>query len=878
MHVKRIAARKQGISHRVMRECREFDTRKLIQDYYPVLEGLQLQSSDSYDDTEMMTDAATPGDVQQANLVFADGSQPNIDDTSALDRFGPVVNVSQHTELGQFLSRPTLVDTRTWSTTDTIGPLPGNFIYIWHSLLSDVVIKRKIENYAFLKATLCIKMLINGTKFHYGSLRASYEPCAEAYPLRYNWHPVALGSNNAVRIAYDQTPGAYLDPSANMGAEIRVPMLYNREFVPLKFASDVQDLGKLRWVVFEPLRVANTGATTSLTVSTYAWLEDVSLSGSTNSLSLQAKDEYDEAGGPVSAPAMGVAKVARALSNVPIIGRFAKATEMGATAAGGIAKLFGFTDVPNIQDVPPMSLLTAPHLATSQISVPYQPLTLNPKSQITIDPTVHGLAPVDELAIQNIVSKKCFFASTVWTTSNTVGTQLFNCVVNPSVDWAGSISQGSPATVRGYAIQHTPLSFVSQFFEHWRGDLVFTIKLIKSKFHSGRLRVTWDPMSGNGNITPPANTVYNTIIDLSDRDEYEVRIPWFYQLNYARVRDVQDNVWTTGSALTVDPTFDNGVLNISVLTSLAAPLSSADVGILVYVHGAENFEVNNPTTLGVSSLFTLQSKDTVEVDFETPNAPTAAPTMKHYGAPIVSLRELARRSRLMDRVPCPPSTSTAGFRFVKSVQHLPVCSGYDPNGLSSANGIYQGGTYAYNFTGNNFIPMLISAYVGVFGSLNYTFVLDTGGSNHGQDIGVFRLNTTKNLPLAAGSIQGSLTSASTISAARRELTRFSEFDNGGVVMSTSVNNTLQVNMPYLNNYSFFSTDPARVLQNTQIARFDDGSGRISLNYSAWLKQFTSEDVSKRVTLATYVGVGPDFQVLQWVFPATAFVYTTVTAA
>lgn len=860
-----------------MGECREFDTRKLIQDFYPVLEGLQLQSSDTYEDSEEAAYATSTGDVQQGNLVFADSCDSNMDDTSILSKFGPVVQISQQTELGQFLSRPTLVDTRSWSTSDTIGPLPGNFIYIWHSLLSDAVIKRKIENYAFLKATLCIKVLINGTKFHYGSLRASYEPCAEAYPLRYNWHPVALGPNNAVRIAYDQTPGAYIDPSSNTGAEIRVPMLYNREFVPLKFASDVQDLGKLRWVVFEPLRVANTGATTSLTISTYAWLEDVSLSGSTNALTLQAKDEYDEAGGPVSAPAMGVAKVARALTNVPVIGRFAKATEMGATAIGGIAKLFGFTDVPNIQDVPPMALLAAPHLATSQVSVPFQPLTLNPKSQITIDPSVHGLAQEDELAIQNIVSKKCFFASTVWTTSNTVGTQLFNCLINPSTDWAGSISQGSPATVRGYAIQHTPLSFVCQFFEHWRGDLIFTIKIIKSKFHSGRLRVTWDPMSGNGNVTPPANTVYNTIIDLSDRDEYEVRIPWFYQLNYARIRDVSDNIWNTGSSLTVDPVLDNGVLNISVLTTLAAPISSADVGILVYVHGGENFEVNNPTDLNVSSLFTIQSKDTVEVDFETPNTPSPAPIMKHFGAPVLSLRELARRSRLMDRIQCPPSTSTAGFRLLKSVQHLPVCAGFDPNGASTANCIYQGGTHTYNFTGNNFIPLLISAYAGVFGSFNYTFVLDTGGTQLGQDIGVYRSNTSKNVSSSAGSIQGTLTTTSSLSAARRELSRFTSFDNGGVVSSASLNNTLQVNMPYLNNFSFYSTDPARVLSPSVPSRFDDGSNRISLVYSAWLKQFTSEETSKRVTLATYVGAGPDFQVLQWVFPATGFVYTTVTA-
>jgi len=854
-----------------MGECRGLDTRKPIRMLNSVLLGLEIQSSDVIDDSE----SASYGDVssgsdQQENMVFADSSAANVDNVSTLSNFQPVVAISKNTELGQFLSRPTLVDTRTWSTSDSIGPLSGNFIYIWHSLLSDPVIKRKIENYAFMKATLCIKMLINGTKFHYGSLRASYEPLSEGYPKRFDWHPVGLGLSNASRIAYDQTPGAYLDPSNNTGVEIRVPMLYNREFVPLKSANDVQDLGKLRWVVFHPLKTANTGATTSLTISTYAWLEDISMSGSTNALTLQSKDEFDDAGGPVSAPALSIAKVARSMTNVPIIGRFAKATEIGATAVGGIAKLFGFTDVPNIQDVPPASLLAAPHLASSQVSVPFQPLTLQPKSQISIDPSLHGLKQHDELAIQNIVSKNCFYAGTSWSTTDSVGTCLFNTVVNPAVAWAGSVSQGSPSTIRGYCIQHTPLSFASQFFEHWRGDLIFTVKLIKSKFHSGRLRITWDPMSSDANSVPPANTVYNTIIDLSDQDEYEIRVPWFYQLNYARIRDVTTNVWTEGSTNSVNPLFDNGALNVSVLTSLAAPLASADVGLLIYVRAADNFELNNPTDQNASSLFQIQSKDIV--DFETPNTPRAGPVMKHYGAPINSLRELARRSRLMDRIPCPSSTATSGFRLLKTATPLPLCRGYDPNGLSTATCIYQGGNYAFNFIASSFIPLLISPYAGVLGSFNYSFVLDTSSTSLGWDCYARRENTRKTTSSTVGSIQGEISSSDSLSSQRNQLTRFSEVDNGAAVMSCLVNNTLQVNMPYLNNYSFFSTDPYRQLAGTP-SRFPDGNERICLEFIAWMKQFTSQDSSKRTTLATYVAAGPDFQVLQWVFPATCFVYT-----
>lgn len=853
-----------------MGECRGFDTTKPIQ-VLPVL-AFTIQSSDEPDSGAEIP-ANVEGEFRSENMVFSDATPDNVQQMENSSTFDGLVKPSQNTELGKFLSRPTIIDVSTWSTSDTIGTLPGGFIYPWQALLSDAVIKRKIENYAFMKATLCLKVVVNGTKFHYGALRVSYEPLANSFPKRYNWPATAGSADTAIRIAYDQTPGAYIDPSSNTGAVLKMPMLYNREFVPLKHAVELQNLAKLRWVVFQPLRIANTGATTSLTITTFAWLEDVVLSGSTNALTLQSKDEYDEAGGPVSAPSMQIAKVARSLSNVPVIGKFAKATEMGASAIGNIAKLFGFTDVPNIQDVPPMVPVAGPHLASSQISVPYQPLNLNPKAQITIDPGVHGLPSTDELAIKNIATKKCFFAATDWATSDTTGTIIFNALVNPVTNYTGEMLNGSPPTVRARVNQHTPLSFASQFFRHWRGDLIYTIKLVKSKFHSGRLKVTWDPMTSDANNNPPVNTVYTTIIDLCDRDEYEIRIPWFYQLNYARTRSITDKVWTPGNSLALDPEYDNGALNISVLTKLAAPLSTASVGILVYVRAAENFEVNNPVTVP-GTILEVQSKDTVDVEFHSSETGNVAPVMKHFGAPILSLRELLRRSQFLDRIQCPASAATKGFRLMKAWPCLPPMTGYDPNGLSSANCIYNGGTYSYNFVGQTIISFIISAYAGVFGSMNYTLVVDTGDNVSANDISVVRDPIAKNRSSFSGSIQGELNSSATLNQCRREFQRWSSTSSGGAIVSSRLNNTLQINVPYLNNFSFYSTDPYRVMTEAVPTGLLDDSNNHSWYASIWLKQTTANEVANRTTVASYVAAGPDFQVLMWVFPATHFVYAS----
>lgn len=863
-----------GFLHRVLENRRGLDEIKSIQ-VYPVLE-FAVQSADEVVEDLYDTTSSSTADGD-STTVFADASIDNALDLSQVSAASLLVKASKNTDLGAFLGRPTKIDAGVWSTTDLVGSL--TFVNPWFAFLNNSVIKNKISNFAYIRGTLCIKVVINGTKFHYGSLRVCYQPLHRNYLDRFSF--TGTGAGFAELVAYDQLPGEYVVPTDNTGVHLRMPMLYNREFLPLKFAADAQSMGLLRYVVYAPLRIANTGASTSISYTTYAWMEDVELSGSTNSLTLQSKDEYQEAGGPVSAPAMSVAKVARSLSTVPVIGRMAKATEMGASAIGNIAKLFGFTNVPNIQDVPPMNPVAGPHLATCQISVPFQPLNLQPKAQISIDPKMHGLPAQDELSISHIVSKRCYFSSTSWAVTDTPGTVLWNSVVNPANSLSVAQSSGSPATVKGYAIQHTPMSFTSQFFNDWRGDLIFTIKLIKSKFHSGRLRLTWDPTGTGGTTAPPENSVYNTIIDLTNKDEYEVRIPWFYQTNFAYVRPPSDTTWTAGNALSSDPDFDNGLLTLSVLNTLAAPLSSAVVQVIVYARAADNFQLNNPkANIARTSLFEIQSKDEREsVSFEAPNASNADVIMKHYGAPVNSLRELVRRSRLYDSQMLSSTAGDRAFWWAKSFPMNPYSYGYDPNGYSTAVRQIGAGNAPFNYcSSQNILPLINSCFVGVFGSYNYTFVWDSGLIVTGDSIRVFRDNTSRNSAYKAGVSASSTSIADSASLAHRNVNWHDELGNGGALLSNSVNNVLQVNVPYLNKFSFMSPDPSNGLSNAAPTYVPDGNEKQSVVFAAFCKQSAANATSRYCSLTTYIAAGPDYQVLQWVFPATCWLYNSNPAA
>jgi hypothetical protein len=144
-----------------------------------------------------------------------------------------LVDNTDDLSLGSFLARPTLIDTFTWST----GDLPGvkKTIKPWYNFLNSTPIKKKIENYAFLRGNLHIKVLINGTPFHYGAMRACYSPLL-------GWVGDKIRTNTVTDVAlgvpYSQQPGFFLYPQSNSGGEM-----------PLRFF-----LPRIGWILPQQLK------------------------------------------------------------------------------------------------------------------------------------------------------------------------------------------------------------------------------------------------------------------------------------------------------------------------------------------------------------------------------------------------------------------------------------------------------------------------------------------------------------------------------------------------------------------------------------------------------------------------------------------------
>ncbi len=802
------------------------------------------------DDTEVGTHVTTTfqeesvGDVQLAdnstNAVALTDSTPDL-------------------QLGSFLARPVAIDSFSWSTTDPVGVT--RTILPWKLYLNTTSVKNKLNNYAFLRGKLHMKVVINATPFQYGSLRACYFPLkglSGTDRIRTN-----ASTDTVLRTPYSQLPGCYISPQTNEGGEIEAPFLYHKNWVDITSATNVDNLGSLSFVTFAPLNIAIATAPTSITVRTIAWMSDVELMGATSDLALQG-DEYGQ--GSVSKPATAVASVAGMLTKVPIIGPFARATQIGASAVAGIASLFGFTNPPVLNDVKPVYVMSAPQLATTEISVPYQKLAYDPKAELSIDSSFLGATSEDELSINYLKKKETFFGAASWATTDAEATQIFNAKISPTLRGVTSITNSVAATV-GYRHYNTPLSHLSYMFRHWRGSLRVRMLVIASKYHKGRVKVSWDPLGDITATNPDLNVCYNQIVDIGDTHDVVFDIP-YHQAKAWLLTDTNDNSsgWTTGGSNPPDDNYHNGVLSVRVFNTLEAP-SAAPVTLLFYVSGGDDFEFNNPkggissgSSCPTPSFFALQGEEVDEHQVGT--KPTVADNRYHqnFGEAVLSLRKILHRSSIVDTVPLPNGTVSATNLYRKGIFRIPYTPGfYSVSFPTQANKVVAAsGTANYAFNTMHPIPWVASMFLGTRGSVNYTLTVNSPKVVP-DDIRVTRISDNGAIT-ATNRVINLVTSIPGTDTLSKKCSRLGQFyfsrDGTAGMAQTSARAapSVQFNVQDYNNCNFTLVDPLSYVEGSTIDETDIQGALVQIN----IANTTTTDELGYSTVVTNAGTGVDF--------------------
>ncbi len=655
----------------------------------------------------------------QENLKFVDAGLSEVRSAPTLGPFRP--DSDDGANLSNFLSRPVQINSFSWSETNT-SVIQTSF-NPWHLYFNDPAIKKKLDNYARIRCKLHLKFVVNASPFYYGLMRACYTPLLG--------HDLYVSSQDQIK--FSQMPGVYLEPANMTTAELELPFFWPNAWLDATVASDFSNMGKITYMLYAKLRSANAVASASVRIACYAWATDVEVAGLTTLASVQS-DEYEQTG-PISGPASAIADIAGRLSQAPVIGKLATATEIGARAVSSVARAFGFSNPPVIDDVRPFAPKSFHAFSSVDTSVPADKLTLDPKNEVTVDASVTGYSDEDQLTIASLVQRESFVQGTLWDETAAENTVLWTAPVTPMV--VGQATTGAQTT-----LNHTPAAYIGRAFSFWRGSITYRFKLVKSRYHTGRLIITWDPIIQPG--TDYETTTLTRVVDLQTEDEVVVTIPYKSRQAWLKTTTVTNN-FSNGPSPTFVPDqyANNGIIQVRVLTTLTGPAANAQIDILAYVSCGEDFRYAVPNELptGVSA-FALQSEEIACGDVVPADMLSSAASQDHNtftelvttGESIRSLRSLLHRASLADvQFAGEPRSGVAtyhanGYKFlVNYFPRIPMGYGYNPDAYQWATRPIATGNAPFNFAPNHPLNWFLNCFAGYRGGVVHHFNIDPNG-------------------------------------------------------------------------------------------------------------------------------------------------------
>lgn len=610
-------------------------------------------------------------------------------------------------DLERFLARPTLIDSKTWGS----GGLSNDGLYPWHKFLTNTYIENKIKNFGLIRGDLHVKFVISSSPFVYGCTSVSYVPLVTQ---------VSEATKDNHTYGHCQRPHIFLMPQNSSGGEFVLPFFYHMNYLNLLDEDDVEAIGYFKFIELVALDTANDVTIPTLDIQIYAWMTDVHMEGATSQAILQGGSEYSM--GPLERISSAVATIAGLGKEIPMIAPFALATEIGAAAVSSVASIFGWSKVPLIENAKPVVDTPYHGMASQEISGPIQKFTLDPKAETSVDPRIVNLNGRDELNISYLIMKQGYMSSQVWDSADSVGTQLMRFPVSP---------YNCPVSVTGDTVTmyHSPMSYVAFLFDKWRGDIIYTFKIVCSKFHRGRLKLSFDPFGATG-AGSYENIVLTKIVDIADTNEVEFVVPYMQASTWSKLhRDVRElsfdeddttSDWVEGN--------NNGCLRVQVLSVLSSPQATPSVTILSYVRGAANLEYAQPRSLQIDPVTHLDLQSGSE-DVES-NKKHNQEYLVNFGENVVSLRQVLARSTLSQIIPSQSGSSAdpaAGCRSTV-MSRLPAPPGYDTKSYLESEVIATGSNAYYTFSYMHPINWVAPCFAAMRGSTQVKLVTSLDSS------------------------------------------------------------------------------------------------------------------------------------------------------
>lgn len=637
------------------------------------------------------------------------------------------------TDLGNFFQRPIVVFQYEWQIRDQTDVEFNP----WRLYLNDKRVANRITNYRNLRGRLHLKFTINGSQFHYGLMIASYRPL----PIVDSFTRYTGSSTDLIPMS--QAPHVYLDANLSQGAEMVLPFFWAFNSIRLD-GTDMDNLGIINMKDMTPLLHTANEYDLPVTITVLAWMEDLTLSGPTdapiNGLVPQSgsSDEYGVS--PARKMAEQLVRTSGMLINKPMIGPYAKATQMMTSMALDVASAFGYSKPNCIEPIVPMRPTTCGSLANTNVPDATQKLSLDAKQEVIIDPRTVGLSGDDEMDLVQLACKESYVGQTVWTPNEQPGAVIWSQLVTP-------MQYDTSGTQPIKAVHMTPSAWVAAPFAYWRGTMKVRIKVVCSSFQKGRLRVYYDPVTATSD--PDLNVVFNHIIDIAECKDFVFTIGWSNNKSYCLVDNMTDSRSFAASSAPIVGSSDgnNGSFAISVLNTLTTPDSSnlEGVNICVFTSMCDDFEVQGPSSQVIQNYMFLDpnpppgfafvpESGVIQDGEETcdPSAPTktdeepeakmAAPMLStvdetpgiYFGESITNWKQVLKRYNLHRGWTMGPTTAASAILDL-AISNFPMYRGLTPIGIDTST------SGPYNYCDTTLMNWVVPCYAGYRGGIRWKY-------------------------------------------------------------------------------------------------------------------------------------------------------------
>jgi len=479
-------------------------------------------------------------------------------------------------------------------------------------------------------------------------------------------------------VSRSSLPGVEIDVSTATECEFHAPYASPQLYYNLTTGEGYW--GKLYIMVYSPL-VDPTGGG-KVDCNLWFSFEDVQLgfptgapavSSSLSPVAQVGKEEENlELKRSFSTASAKFASALRSVPSVPILDSIIQPAAWASDTLSEILKLFGLskpesTNIPNYVKSNPLQFM--PNSDGVNLS---HNLSLLAGNSIELMPDMTSCG-IDEMSLLHLASTPSYIGHFTWSTTQGNGTSLFTYNVMP---------QDSITVNNG--VVPSMLYFVASAFAFWRGSIDLTFKFVKTKFHSGRVRLYFqagDPSFQTSN----RNYNYSQVIDLRSDDVIKFRIPY-----------VSTKPWMlTDSAYNAVGSypFCTGVVKMEVLNELMATSTvSGSIDVLVEVSAGPDFELAGPrspsltpvimTTPTAQSLLNRittraqigqeESREDEQADIVNKdqlgvkrNGVDWINSLAMHGEKALSVRQLIKRSSLVGSLSSPTSVDylVAPFQF-----------------------------------------------------------------------------------------------------------------------------------------------------------------------------------------------------------------------